>query len=692
MTEQLAREFKEVDERATSGLDQRRKVALGTIALSFCAWLRSRQGTSICLEHDAETRNNADRWQNPHTLITSETAMLRLFEERLDPFPPDEAPPPPVGLMRFLWACTRGARGYILAFALLSASVSVYEAWLFSFLGQVVDLLSTWQSGGAAGDEESRVLWGIGIVLVVSIGLVALRTMVQHQILAINLPLRLRWDFHRLMLRQSLSFFSDEFSGRVTTKVMQTALSVREVLFTLIEILPGIGVYFIAIIALAGGFALKLMLPFLAWIVLFGLAMVYFVPRLGKVGQEQADARSSMTGRIADAYTNITTVKLFSHSKREAHFARAAMEDFKLTGFRQMRLVSQFEIVNQALVVALILGAGGYALWLWHQGEVGTGAVAAITAMALRINGMSHWIMWQMTSLFENIGTVQDGMATLTSGPKVQDAPDAKVLEPAGGEVVFDNVSFNYNGERQVLDGLTLHIRPGEKIGLVGRSGAGKSTLINLLLRFYDVDRGEIRIDGQNIAEVTQDSLRSVIGMVTQDTSLLHRSIRDNIAYGRPDATDEDIHRAAVNAQADGFISQLSDKQGHSGYDTLVGERGIKLSGGQRQRIAIARVMLKNAPILLLDEATSALDSEVEVAIQESLDEMMQGKTVIAIAHRLSTIAAMDRLIVMDEGRIIEQGTHAQLLEKNGTYARLWQHQSGGFLGEDRGLVEVMEE
>jgi ATP-binding cassette subfamily B multidrug efflux pump len=644
------------------------------------------------LEHDAETRNNVDRWQNPHTLITSETAMLRLFEERLDPFPPDEAPPPPVGLMRFLWACTRGARGYILAFALLSASVSIYEAWLFSFLGQVVDLLSTWQSGGTASDEESRVLWGIGIVLVVSIGLVALRTMVQHQILAINLPLRLRWDFHRLMLRQSLSFFSDEFSGRVTTKVMQTALSVREVLFTLIEILPGIGVYFIAIIALAGGFALKLMLPFLAWIVLFGLAMVYFVPRLGKVGQEQADARSSMTGRIADAYTNITTVKLFSHSKREAHFARAAMEDFKLTGFRQMRLVSQFEIVNQALVVALILGAGGYALWLWHQGEVGTGAVAAITAMALRINGMSHWIMWQMTSLFENIGTVQDGMATLTSGPKVQDAPNAKVLEPAGGEVVFDNVSFNYNGERQVLDGLTLQIRPGEKIGLVGRSGAGKSTLINLLLRFYDVDRGEIRIDGQNIAEVTQDSLRSVIGMVTQDTSLLHRSIRDNIAYGRPDATDEDIHRAAVNAQADGFISQLSDKQGHSGYDTLVGERGIKLSGGQRQRIAIARVMLKNAPILLLDEATSALDSEVEVAIQESLDEMMQGKTVIAIAHRLSTIAAMDRLIVMDEGRIIEQGTHAQLLEKNGTYARLWQHQSGGFLGEDRGLVEVMEE
>jgi ATP-binding cassette subfamily B multidrug efflux pump len=609
--------------------------------------------------------------------------LLRKFENLLNPFPPEETPLPPKGLFPFLWFCTRGSRRYIAALAALSASVSIYEAWLFAFLGQVVDLLSTWHAGEPASAHERQVLWGIGIVLVVSIALVALRTMMQHQVLAINLPLRLRWDFHRLMLRQSLSFFSDEFAGRVTTKVMQTALAVREVLTTFTEIVLGIGVYFITILVLAAGFDLRLMLPFVSWIVLFGLAMLYFVPRLGRVGQEQADARSSMTGRVTDAYSNITTVKLFSHTRREAHFARAAMEDFKLTGYRQMRLVSQFEIVNQALVSGLIFAAGGYAVWLWHGGEIGTGAVAAVSAMALRVNGMSHWIMWQMASLFENIGTVQDGIATLTRVVRVQDAPNASALVVKRGEVEFDNVRFNYNGERQVLDGLSLTVRPGEKIGLVGRSGAGKSTLINLLLRFYDVDSGQIRIDGQDISQVTQDSLRSAIGMVTQDTSLLHRSIRDNIAYGLPEAGDADIRAAAIAAHADEFIQQLNDSQGRHAYETLVGERGVKLSGGQRQRIAIARVMLKNAPILLLDEATSALDSEVEAAIQESLYEMMEGKTVIAIAHRLSTIAAMDRLVVVDQGRIIEQGSHTELLRKDGTYARLWRHQSGGFLGEE---------
>ena len=625
--------------------------------------------------------------------------LFRWFEGLLDPFPSDEAPLPHKGLASFLWSCTRGSRRYIAVLALLSASVSIYEAWLFAFLGQVVDLLSTWQAGEPASPNERRVLWGIAIVLGASVGLVALRTMVQHQGVAINLPLRLRWDFHRLMLRQSLGFFADEFAGRVTTKVMQTALAVREVIITFCEVVIGVGVYFITIVALAGGFDIRLILPFIAWVVLYGVAMCYFVPRLGKVGQEQAHARSSMTGRVTDAYANITTIKLFSHTKREAQFARDAMEDFKTTGYRQMRLVSQFEIVNQALVSGLILAAGGYALWLWHGNQVSTGAVAAVIAMALRVNGMSHWIMWEMTTLFENIGTVQDGIGTFTRAAKVQDAPDAHTLKVTRGEVEFDHVCFGYNGERQVLDTLTLTIRPGEKVGLVGRSGAGKSTLINLLLRFYDLDSGQIRIDGQNIAQVTQDSLRSSIGMVTQDTSLLHRSIRDNIGYGRPDASDAEIRAAAVRAHAHDFIQGLSDQHGNTGYGTQVGERGVKLSGGQRQRIAIARVMLKNAPILLLDEATSALDSEVEAAIQESLDEMMEGKTVIAIAHRLSTIAAMDRLIVMDQGRIIEEGTHAQLLKANGIYAKLWRHQSGGFLapeaeenGERRGAEQVAAE
>lgn len=609
--------------------------------------------------------------------------MLRWFERLLNPFPSKEASLPPKGLFPFLWACTQGSRRYLALLALLSAGVAIYEAWLFAFLGQVVDLLTAWQVGEPASDSVRAALWIVSIVLLASVVLVALRTMVQHQVLAINLPLLLRWDFHRLMLRQSLSFFADEFAGRVTTKVMQTALAVREVLLTFIEIVLGIGVYFITIILLAGGFDTRLMLPFICWVVLYGLAMVYFVPRLGEVGKEQAHARSSMTGRVTDAYTNITTVKLFSHTRREAWFARAAMEDFQETGYRQMRLVSQFEIVNQVLVAALIFAAGGYALWLWHGAQVGIGAVAAVSAMALRVNGMSHWIMWQMASLFESIGTVQDGITTLSRAAKVQDVPNAPALQIRHGEVHFDRIFFNYNGERQVLDGLSLTVRPGEKIGLVGRSGAGKSTLINLLLRFYDLDSGQIRIDGQDISRVTQDSLRSAIGMVTQDTSLLHRSIRDNIAYGRPDATEAEIRQAAKHAQADDFIRALSDPQGRSGYDTLVGERGVKLSGGQRQRIAIARVMLKNAPILLLDEATSALDSEVEVAIQESLDEMMEGKTVIAIAHRLSTIAAMDRLVVMDQGRIIEQGSHAELLKNNGVYARLWRHQSGGFLGQE---------
>jgi len=607
--------------------------------------------------------------------------LFRFFENRVPPYPAGEPTVPPKDFMAFVWAGTRGVRGYVAAMAGMSAAIAVYEALLFAVLGRLVDWISD-TAPAQFWQERGTLLCWIVAMLIASIGLVVVQTSVKHQALAINFPLRLRWNFHRLMLGQSMAFYADEFAGRITTKIMQTALAVRDMIFTTTDVMIGMGVYLVTILALAAGFDPRLLLPFAIWIVCYGIACWYFVPRLGRVGKAQADARSVMTGRITDAYTNIATVKLFSHTRREAEFARSAMDAFKQTGYAQMRLVSRFEIVNHTLVVAMMLGAGGMALWLWSRGEVGAGAVAAVTAMALRVSGHAHWVMWEMTTLFESVGTIQDGINTLTKPRTVLDAPGARPLQVTQGEVRFDKVRFGYQDSRPVIDDLTLTIRPGEKIGLIGRSGAGKSTLVNLLLRFHDVQGGRILIDGQDIAHVTQDSLRQHIGMVTQDTSLLHRSMRDNILYGRPDATEAELHTAARRAEATGFIESLTDLQGRSGYDAQVGERGVKLSGGQRQRVAIARVMLKDAPILLLDEATSALDSEVEAAIQQSLDGLMQGKTVIAIAHRLSTIAAMDRLIVLDAGRVIEEGTHAQLLARGGVYARLWGHQSGGFLGE----------
>ncbi|WP_395056730.1 ABC transporter ATP-binding protein [Polaromonas sp.] len=609
--------------------------------------------------------------------------LLKRFEKLLHAYPDAEPALPPKGFIAFIWAASHGARGYILLLSALSATIAIFDALLFAMLGRIVDWLAVTPPANF-WHERGSVLVLLLVIVVASVGVVALQTIVKHQTLAINFPMRLRWNFHRLMLGQSLSFYQDEFAGRLTTKVMQTALAVRDTLFVMADVLVTMGAYVVTMTLLAGSFDMKLVFPFLLWLVLYILSLAYFVPRLGHIGKQQADARSLMTGRITDAYTNIATVKLFSHTQREAGFARAAMLDFMKTGHRQMRLVSLFEIVNHTLSMGLIIGMAGTSLWLWSQGAVGAGAVAAATAMALRLQGMSHWIMWETTSLFESVGTVQDGINTLSRARTIVDAPDARALDVPRGEIRFEQVDFNYSASGpRVINGLTLTVRPGEKIGLIGRSGAGKSTLVNLLLRFHDLSGGRILIDGQNIAMATQDSLRSHIGMVTQDTSLLHRSVRDNIAYSRPGASDADVRQAAERAEADAFIAHLSDPHGRTGYDAHVGERGVKLSGGQRQRIAIARVMLKDAPILLLDEATSALDSEVEVAIQGSLDTLMQGKTVIAIAHRLSTIAAMDRLIVLDQGRIVEEGDHRSLLANGGLYARLWAHQSGGFLSDN---------
>jgi ATP-binding cassette, subfamily B, multidrug efflux pump len=610
--------------------------------------------------------------------------LFTTFERMVAPYPEQAVGAAPDKLLPFLWACTQGARAPLMVLMLLAAAIGGFEALLFAFMGRIIDWLATvkpdqlWAVHGGT-------LTGLAALLGVSMLVTAGWALLRFNTINGNLPMRLRWNFHRQLLEQSMAFYQDEFAGRIATKLMQTALAVRDVWTIASDILVYVLVYFGTLIIVLGAFDLWLLVPFLAWFTLYLAMMRFFVPRLAKVAQEQADARSLMTGRVTDAYTNIATVKLFSHANREAGYARSAMGEFLDTAYRQMRWVTWVDQCNQLLSVLLIGSTMGMALWLWSKGQVGVGAVAAASAMSLRINGIAHWIMWEMATLFEHIGTVVDGIGILSKQQTVKDAPDAKPIAVPRGEVRFDAVGFAYHaGGKRVIDDMTLVIRPGEKIGLVGRSGAGKSTVVNLLLRFYDIQAGRITIDGQDIAQATQNSLRAAIGMVTQDTSLLHRSVRDNIVYGRPDATEEQMHAAAERAEAQGFIDGLTDPKGRKGFDAHVGERGVKLSGGQRQRIAIARVMLKDAPILLLDEATSALDSEVEAAIQASLYKLMEGKTVVAIAHRLSTIAAMDRLIVMDHGRIVEQGSHRELLEAGGIYARLWEHQSGGFLGNDK--------
>jgi ATP-binding cassette subfamily B multidrug efflux pump len=612
--------------------------------------------------------------------------LFRYFENLVSPYPNTPPPPLPAGFLAFLWACARGVRRYIAAMTLFTAVIGVFEALLFSMLGRVVDWLAKVAPSRLWIEQRGHLIL-LAAILAGSIVLVGLQSLLKQQTLAGNFAMRLRWNFHRNMLAQSLSFYQDEFAGRVAAKLMQTALAVRDTWMILADILIFVVIYFVTITLVVGSFHLWLLAPFMGWLAIYLVAIGYFVPRLGAVAMAQADARSMMTGRITDAYTNITTVKLFSHTQREASYVQSAMAEFLQTVYRQMRMVTGFEIVNHALSMGLIASTAGVTLWLWTEGRVGVGAVAAATAMALRLNGISHWVMWEMASLFEQLGTVQDGITTLARAPTVVDQPNARPLRVTRGDIRFEGVSFAYGAgpgaARPVIDNLHLHIRPGEKIGLVGRSGAGKSTIVNLLLRFYDLPQGRVLIDGQDIALATQDSLRAQIGMVTQDTSLLHRSVSDNIRYGRPDAGDADMQAAAKRAEAHDFIAGLSDAAGRTGYAAHVGERGVKLSGGQRQRIAIARVMLKDAPILLLDEATSALDSEVEAAIQQSLNRLMEGKTVVAIAHRLSTIAAMDRLVVLDRGCIVEEGTHYSLLAEGGLYARLWAHQSGGFLGED---------
>ena len=603
------------------------------------------------------------------------------FESRIDPYPEAAPKTPEKGLWRFIWSNIEGVRKWIAVLAVFTVGIGIMEALMFQFMGKVVDWLGAY-TPQTLFVEKGHALIGMMAMVAFFAVWTFFASNVRLQTLQGVFPMRLRWNFHRLMLGQSLGFYQDEFAGRVSAKVMQTALALRDVVMTVADMVVYVLVYFITSGVILSSFDAWLIVPFICWMIGFAMIMRFLIPKLGKTAARQADARSLMTGRITDAYSNIATVKLFSHGAREAAYAKQSMEEFMVTVHAQMRLATLLHTCSFIVNSSLTVGTTALGIWLWYHGQVGVGAVATATAMALRVNGLSQYIMWESARLFENIGTVNDGMATLSKPHTILDKPQALPLKVTRGEIKFDHVDFSYEAGKPLLNGFNLNIKPGEKVGLIGRSGAGKSTIVNLLLRFYEPQSGTISIDGQNVDSVTQESLRAQIGLVTQDTSLLHRSVRDNIIYGRPDATDAEMISAAERAEAADFIPNLSDAKGRRGYDAHVGERGVKLSGGQRQRIAIARVMLKDAPILLLDEATSALDSEVEAAIQESLDKMMEGKTVIAIAHRLSTIAAMDRLIVLDKGRIIEEGSHAELLEKQGLYAKLWAHQSGGFLSE----------
>ncbi|WDJ74055.1 ABC transporter ATP-binding protein [Xanthomonas campestris pv. campestris] len=609
--------------------------------------------------------------------------MFRWFESLIDTFPPIEREMPPRSVWRFYLHYLRPLWPILLATLIAGLLLALVEVAMFDFLGRIVDMLAEQPGPEFFRRHAGELVWMAAITLVARPFFTGLHNLLVNQAIVPGLSNRTRWLMHNYVVRQSLAFFHNDFAGRIANRVMQTGTSLRESAVQMVDALWYIVVYTGSALWLFAQADPWLMVPLLCWLVVYVGLMAFFVPRMKARAWVASDARSKATGRIVDGYTNIATLKLFSHARSEEAYVRDAIDELAVKHRLQTRVTTAMDTAIAIANGFLIVGTCGLALWLWSRGQISVGAITLATGLVIRIHNMSGWIMWTVNGIFEDIGSVQDGMQTIAQPLTVQDQPTALPLQVTRGAVHFDQIHFHYGKRGGVIAGLDLQVRAGEKIGLVGPSGAGKSTLVNVLLRLYDLEQGRILIDGQDIAQVTQESLRGQIGLVTQDTSLLHRSIRDNLLYGRPQATEAQLLDAVHKARADGFIDTLVDGEGRRGFDAHVGERGVKLSGGQRQRIAIARVLLKDAPILILDEATSALDSEVEAAIQDSLDALMSDKTVIAIAHRLSTIARMDRLVVMDGGRIVETGTHAELIAHGGLYARLWARQTGGFVAAD---------
>ena len=609
--------------------------------------------------------------------------LYRRFERLIDPFRDVPERMPPSDVIRFYVYYLRQVWPVFLALLFVGLIVALIEVALFSYLGRIVDLAQGTVPADFFTLHGRELIWMAVVALILRPVFNGLHDMLVHQSINPSMTNLIRWQNHRYVLKQSLGFFQNDFAGRIAQRIMQTGNSLRDSAVQVVDAIWHVVIYTVSALVLFAEADWRLMIPLLLWVVGYVGALGYFIPQVKHRSVVASDSRSKLMGRIVDGYTNITTLKLFAHTRQEEDYAREAIDDQTRKAQQAGRVVTSMDVTITVFNGLLIAGTTGLALWLWTQSLISVGAIALATGLVIRINNMFGWIMWVVGGIFENVGQVQDGMQTIALPRQVNDQPGAKPLVVSHGEVRFDQVDFSYGKGGGLISGLDLTVCPGEKIGLVGPSGAGKSTLVNLLLRLYDLEGGRILIDGQDIAHVTQESLRAQIGMVTQDTSLLHRSIRDNLLYGRPDASEAELQDAIQKARASEFIPQLSDAEGRTGLDAHVGERGVKLSGGQRQRIAITRVLLKDAPILILDEATSALDSEVEAAIQESLETLMQGKTVIAIAHRLSTIARMDRLVVLEHGRVVESGSHAELLAHGGLYARLWRHQTGGFVGVD---------